>query len=77
VSSKNLRERPENLLPGKELGSVICYYGSDESVNIVNKNNKIFINIKQKINSHIQGVPELADQIETVYSLMVMKVKNV
>jgi hypothetical protein len=23
------------------------------------------------------GVPELADQIETVYSLMVMKVKNV
>jgi hypothetical protein len=25
----------------------------------------------------IQGVPELADQIETVYSLMVMKVKNV
>jgi hypothetical protein len=24
-----------------------------------------------------QGVPELADQIETVYSLMVMKVKNV
>jgi hypothetical protein len=27
--------------------------------------------------SVIQGVPELADQIETVYSLMVMKVKNV
>jgi hypothetical protein len=27
--------------------------------------------------SNIQGVPELADQIETVYSLMVMKVKNV
>jgi hypothetical protein len=26
---------------------------------------------------NIQGVPELADQIETVYSLMVMKVKNV
>jgi hypothetical protein len=26
---------------------------------------------------YIQGVPELADQIETVYSLMVMKVKNV
>jgi hypothetical protein len=25
----------------------------------------------------IQDVPELADQIETVYSLMVMKVKNV
>jgi 23S rRNA G2069 N7-methylase RlmK/C1962 C5-methylase RlmI len=25
----------------------------------------------------IQGVPELADQIETVYSLMVMKLKNV
>jgi hypothetical protein len=25
----------------------------------------------------IQGVPELADQIETVYSLIVMKVKNV
>jgi hypothetical protein len=25
----------------------------------------------------IQGVPELADQIETVYSLMVIKVKNV
>jgi hypothetical protein len=24
----------------------------------------------------IQGVPELADQIETVYSLMVMKVKT-
>jgi hypothetical protein len=23
------------------------------------------------------GVPDLADQIETVYSLMVMKVKNV
>jgi hypothetical protein len=36
VSSKNLREGSENLLPGKELGigSVICYYGSDESVNI-------------------------------------------
>jgi uncharacterized membrane protein (UPF0182 family) len=28
-------------------------------------------------NYHIQGVPELADQIETVYSLMEMKVKNV
>jgi hypothetical protein len=27
--------------------------------------------------SVIQGVPELADQIETVYSLMVMKIKNV
>jgi hypothetical protein len=26
---------------------------------------------------YIQGVPELADQIETAYSLMVMKVKNV
>jgi hypothetical protein len=26
---------------------------------------------------NIQRVPELADQIETVYSLMVMKVKNV
>jgi hypothetical protein len=26
---------------------------------------------------YIQGVPELADQIETVYSLMVMKLKNV
>jgi hypothetical protein len=26
---------------------------------------------------YIQSVPELADQIETVYSLMVMKVKNV
>jgi hypothetical protein len=36
VSSKNLREGSENLLPGKELGigSVIYYYGSDESVNI-------------------------------------------
>jgi hypothetical protein len=36
VSSKNLREGSENLLPGKELGigSVICYYGSDESDNI-------------------------------------------
>jgi hypothetical protein len=32
-------------------------------------------NISNKF--HIQGVPELADQIETVYSLMVMKVKNV
>jgi hypothetical protein len=31
---------------------------------------KVFFNV-------IQGVPELADQIETVYSLMVMKVKNV
>jgi hypothetical protein len=28
-------------------------------------------------NINIQGVPELADQNETVYSLMVMKVKNV
>jgi hypothetical protein len=27
--------------------------------------------------SRYTGVPELADQIETVYSLMVMKVKNV
>jgi hypothetical protein len=51
VQQEPERERPENILPGKELGSVICYYGSDESVNIVNKNNKIFINIKQKINS--------------------------
>jgi hypothetical protein len=29
------------------------------------------------IKNNIQGVPELADQIETAYSLMVMKVKNV
>jgi hypothetical protein len=28
-------------------------------------------------NLEYSGVPELADQIETVYSLMVMKVKNV
>jgi hypothetical protein len=37
VSSKNLREGPDNLLSGKELGigiGVICYYGSDESVSI-------------------------------------------
>jgi hypothetical protein len=33
-----------------------------------------FLNKKQE---YIQSVPELADQIETVYSLMVMKVKNV
>jgi hypothetical protein len=31
----------------------------------------------QPTRSFIQGVPELADQIETVYSLMVMKLKNV
>jgi hypothetical protein len=29
------------------------------------------------LHTNIQSVPELADQIETVYSLMVMKVKNV
>jgi hypothetical protein len=52
VSSKNLREGPDNLLSGKELGigSVICYYGSDESVSIESTNNKFSINIKQKIN---------------------------
>jgi hypothetical protein len=33
--------------------------------------------VKQINFQFIQGVPELADQTETVYSLMVMKAKNV
>jgi hypothetical protein len=47
------------------------------------KNNNAFFDISLgfffnlPIFSNYTGVPELADQIETVYSLMVMKVKNV
>jgi hypothetical protein len=33
--------------------------------------------MRQFWDTRYTGVPELADQIETVYSLMVMKVKNV
>jgi hypothetical protein len=43
--------------------------------NMTRVKNKV-INVKVVL-EFIQGVPELADQIETVYSLMVMKVKNV
>jgi hypothetical protein len=64
---------PDEIVPNKSTSTTLrnpsLAHKHDSAGSLLLKTNQL--------NRVYTGVPELADQIETVYSLMVMKVKNV